>query len=109
MSAQGGTLNFYLPPVSSMTLVHWLCGLSNILGRACLACHQVNHIGGLTCEVMSDEIGQSSESTPELPRFLESRAEQACSTPVSMVMPVATWSRDITGIREGKLSQSVSH
>ena len=82
MSAQWGTLIFYLPPVSCVALVHWL-------GRACQACHQVNHIGGLTWEVMSDEVGQSSETTVELPRLLESRAEQACSTPVSMFMPLA--------------------
>ena len=72
-------------------------------------CHQVNHVGGLTCEVMSDEVGQSSETTVELPRLLESRAERACSTPVSMFMPVATLSRNITAIREWELSQSVSY
>ena len=63
--------------MSCMLLLHWLCSLAHILGRACQACHQVNYIGGLICEVMSEEIGQSSETTAELPRLLESRAEQA--------------------------------
>ena len=58
---------------------------------------------------MSDEIGQSSETTAELPRLQESRAEQACSTPFAMVMPVATWSRNINAIREWELLQSVSY
>jgi hypothetical protein len=75
MSAKWGSLVFNLPPVACMPLVHGFCRLPCVLGTACLACHYVHFVGGITRQIMSDVVGETSECTFKLLRLIQLRTE----------------------------------